>query len=184
MYFPSTGGKRTDTNGEVVEELLEGKNMVCLNDGRGTRINVHTGNTSLLDLTLVSSNLAGICEWDVSEETSIGSDHFPIVCKILMQRDRPQTEGLGKWVFNRTRWDMFEFICEREIGEIDLNGDTEEIEGKFKDMLFDAAKQTISRSKGKMKRKAVPWWTDECGEVVKERNKALRVLRRTHHFQN
>lgn len=30
-------------------------------------------------------------------------------------------------------------------------------------------------------KKAVHWWTDEC---VKERNKALRMLRITHNFQN
>ena len=29
------GGIKTDTNGEVIEELLEERNMVCLNDGRG-----------------------------------------------------------------------------------------------------------------------------------------------------
>ncbi len=101
-----------------------------------------------------------------------------------MQRDRTQGERLGKWVFNSAKWNVFEYICEREIGEIDLNGDIEGIEEKFKATLLDVAKQTISRSKGRMKRKAVPWWTDECGKVVKERNKALRLLRRTHNFQN
>lgn len=35
-----------------------------------------------------------------------------------------------------------------------------------------------------MKRRAVPWWTDECGEVVKERNKALKILKITNNLQN
>ena len=48
------GGIRTDANGEAIKELLEEKSMVCINDGRGTRLDVHTGNTSVLDLTLVS----------------------------------------------------------------------------------------------------------------------------------
>lgn len=63
------GGSRTDTNGEVIEELLEEKQMVCLDDGRGTRIEVRTGNTSVLDLT-VSRNLGGRCEWDVFEDSN------------------------------------------------------------------------------------------------------------------
>ena len=50
----------------------------------------------------------------------------------------------------------------------------------FKTVIRDAAKQSISRSKGRLKRKAVLWWTDKCGQVVKERNKALGILRRTH----
>ncbi len=45
------GGKRTDANGEVTEELLDEKNMVRLNVRRGTRVDVHTGNPSVLDLT-------------------------------------------------------------------------------------------------------------------------------------
>lgn len=47
--------------------------MVCLNDGQGTRSDVHTGNTSELDLTLVSRNIARICEWNVSEEKLVGT---------------------------------------------------------------------------------------------------------------
>lgn len=37
---------RTDTNGQVIEELLDEKNLVCLNDGSKTRIDVHTGKES------------------------------------------------------------------------------------------------------------------------------------------
>ena len=44
----------------------------------------------------------------------------------------------------------------------------EGIEAKFRSVLIEVAKQTIPRSKGTMKRKAVPWWTDECSTVVKE----------------
>ena len=29
------GGNHTDTNGKVIEELMEDKNLVCLNVGRG-----------------------------------------------------------------------------------------------------------------------------------------------------
>lgn len=70
-----SGGTKTDVSGGVIEQLLEEKDLVCLNDGRRTRLDVHTGNMSVLDLTLVSNNLAGICEWDVTYETSVGSDH-------------------------------------------------------------------------------------------------------------
>lgn len=41
--------------------------MVCSNDGGGIGIDVHTGYTSELDLNLVSRNMAGIFDWDVSE---------------------------------------------------------------------------------------------------------------------
>jgi len=33
----------TDTNGQVIEEFLDEKNLVSLNDGINTRIDVQTG---------------------------------------------------------------------------------------------------------------------------------------------
>ncbi len=54
----------------------------------------------------------------------------------------------------------------------------------MKTVLLKAANESIPKSNGQMKRKMVPWWTEECSAVVKERNKALRILRRTHNFQN
>lgn len=61
--------------------------MVCLNDGRGTRLDVLKGSVSVLDLTLVSSNLAGKCEWEIAYETKIGSDHYPIYFRVLLQEN-------------------------------------------------------------------------------------------------
>ncbi len=48
-------------NGQVIEELLEEKNLICLNDGTKTRIEVNARRESALDLTLVSSSMAVIC---------------------------------------------------------------------------------------------------------------------------
>ena len=43
-----------------MENLIEMKDVVCMNDGRGTRIDVATGKEDALALTLVSSVIAGI----------------------------------------------------------------------------------------------------------------------------
>lgn len=178
------GGTKTDANGGIIEELLEEKQMVCLNDGRGTRIDVYTGNTSVLDLTLVSRNLGGRCEWDVDEDTTIGSDHFPVFCQLQLGKSKRNGGMLGRWIFSSARWELFTYICETEMSTIDLNEDIEVVEGKIREIFIEAANQAISKSKGKMKRKAVPWWSDECAKAVKDRNKAFRILRRTHSLQN
>ena len=54
------GGKQVDGIGQVMDNLIVIKDMVCLNDGRGTRIDVATGKEDALALTLVSSVIAGI----------------------------------------------------------------------------------------------------------------------------
>lgn len=70
------GSDHTDTNGEVVEELIEERSLACVNDGRGTR---GVDSVSCLDLTLVSGNMSNVCEWNVKNDTNLGSDHLPIL---------------------------------------------------------------------------------------------------------
>jgi hypothetical protein len=69
-------------NGQVLENVIEMKDLVCLNDGRGTRINVATRKEFALELTLVSSAMPGICELEVWEESTVGSDHYSILCPV------------------------------------------------------------------------------------------------------
>lgn len=81
---------------------------------------MHTGNTRLN--RILSWNLAGICEWEVLEETSVGRDHFPVLCSVLLQTNKKQGEILGKWVFSSAKWEMFKYMCETELDKIQLNG--------------------------------------------------------------
>lgn len=40
-------------------------NLVCLNDGRGTRLDIGRGTESAIDLTIVSEQIAGRSQWEV-----------------------------------------------------------------------------------------------------------------------
>ena len=67
---------------------MDSHSLVCLNDGRCTRFNVSsTGTLTVLDLIYVSSSLAGACHWDIWEGSTVGSDPFPIICKISKSRN-------------------------------------------------------------------------------------------------
>lgn len=59
------GSTQNYANVKVMEELLEEKNRVSLSNGRGSHIDARTGNTSVLDLTLVSRSMTGVFEWEV-----------------------------------------------------------------------------------------------------------------------
>lgn len=52
------GSERTDSNGQIYRRDIDEMNLICLNDGRGTRIDLKTGKESILDLSLVSSSIA------------------------------------------------------------------------------------------------------------------------------
>ena len=62
-----------------MEELMETKNLVCLNDGNGTSIYARKGRESAMDLTLVSETVAGFCTREIVKDTAVGSDHWPII---------------------------------------------------------------------------------------------------------
>lgn len=69
------GSTRTDENGKIIEEYMDEHNLVCLNDGRGTRFDVGRGTESAIDLTIVSEQIAGSSQWEVFNDNSMGSDH-------------------------------------------------------------------------------------------------------------
>lgn len=177
------GGRHIDVTGQVVEDLIEERELVCLNDGRGTRIDVHTGIESVLDLTLVSNNLASKCNWDM-EESSMGSDHYPIVPTLDIDTDRTVMQGRERWVFEKANWTKFEEMCEAGLIAIDSNQGIDNLNGKVCAVILEAVAETIPRSKGIMKRKAVPWWTDKCGKAVRDRNKEFKLLKRTHNYKH
>ncbi len=54
---------------------------------------------------------------------------------------------------------------------------------EFREVVLKASHLAIPKSKGKINRKPVPWWTEECSKIIKERNKAFTILKRTHNFQ-
>ncbi len=72
----------------MVEEIIEDNFLVCLNDGSGTRFNIRDQSKSCIDLTLVSANIAVKCQWKVLDQSTIGSDHYPIISTVGVEVHR------------------------------------------------------------------------------------------------
>lgn len=173
------GARKTDMNGEIMEQIMEEANLVCINDRRGTRIDVHTGKMSALDLTLVSSELAGISDWEVLEDT-MGSDHCLILTKLIETRGMKMEGREGRWIFKRAKWDHFRDNCEKWSSKIVMSDKVEEVEETFRSVIIKAAELTIPKTKGGTReRKNVPWWSENCEKIIKARNKSLKILRKT-----
>lgn len=66
-----------------------------------TRINVNTGKTLTLDLTLVSNNIALICDWSVYQHGTIGSDHYPVLFTINMNTSVTEVDRGGRWILEK-----------------------------------------------------------------------------------
>ena len=178
------GSIHTDINGNVVEELLEERTLVCLNDGKGTRIDVFRNILSCIDLTLVSRNIACSCEWNVDDSSRIGSDHFPILCTIDLNEHAQERYVIEKWCFEKANWEKFQEYCIEGAKSISIDGSIEECYIIVTNLILKAASKSIPISRITGKRKAVPWWNEGCTKAVRERNKALRVLRSNLNKEN
>lgn len=69
-----------------------------------------------------------------------------------------------------------EEISEERVAGVDENQDID----NFNECLCASASELIPKSRGKMMRRAVPWWTEECNSSIRARNRAFRLLKRTH----
>lgn len=73
-------------------------------------------------------------------------------------------------------WDKFSYICSNRLIEIEDQEDgVEEYNSKISTIIHKTA--TIGKKTTVRKRKAVPWWNEKCGEVIRERNKEFRKVK-------
>lgn len=162
------GDPITDSNGKVIEDLMEERDLVCMNDGRGTRINITTGTESVLDITLVSNTLAGVSNGGVWTASAVGSDHYPVLCSVGERVEVRPGGGIPKWVFGKADWGKFQKLSEEALTRIDISGNIDELNSQVTSAIIMAAEGSIPRSKNRMNRKLVPWWTEECCQAVKK----------------
>ena len=136
-----------------------------LNDGRGTWIDVRTGNEWALDVTLVSVGLAGVSRWEVLNGWTVGSDHYPVLCSVGGRVDVVSGEGIERWLFGKADWGVFQVVREELVAQLDMVGGVDEVNGRITSDIIEAETETILRSRGRGGRKMVLWWTEECSQV-------------------
>uniref|UniRef100_A0A669C1U0 Endonuclease/exonuclease/phosphatase domain-containing protein n=1 Tax=Oreochromis niloticus TaxID=8128 RepID=A0A669C1U0_ORENI len=103
-----------------------------------------------------STVLAGISQWTIRTDTTIGSDHYPVFCDVGGQIRVSLGEVHKKWSFHRADWTKFQKLCEDTIGTVDESGSVEQMNNQFIEVLMVAAKASIPTSKGMASRTLVP----------------------------
>lgn len=116
------GSECTDFNGGVVEEVIEERALICLNDGRGTRVDVTRNSVSCLDITLVSGNMSNLCEWNIMNDSNIGSDHYPILCSVNCSISPQKGSSTEIWCFPKANWGIFKECCRKACEDITIEG--------------------------------------------------------------
>lgn len=114
------GSYKIDTRGLRIESSIEESNMVLLNSGQSTHINISNGKLSAIDLTFSSITLAQKCNWSVSDYP-YDSDHYPIFISICsLSRNIPTPPQHSKWNFNKADWNKFQKLIDNELSQKNL----------------------------------------------------------------
>ena len=168
------GANQENERGKVVEKLIDSHNLILLNDSVHTRLDSYHQTSSLLDLSLCHPSVYMDVACEVLSDR-LGSDHHPIIITASTSH-YPVPERVPKWNFKKAKWDAFQDQCITEITP-DLFNDAEDKMAIFSSTLLDIAADKITKTSPFPKRKAKPWFDEDCQAAKKERNKANRLAK-------
>lgn len=101
------------------------------------------------------------------QEGTIGSDHYPLWCKINIELAWNTENVSEKWNLGKADWGKFQEESSNYLKQIKVEMNIETLNNKIKQDKILAAAESISKSKVTIKNKVVSWWDDKCKEVVK-----------------
>ena len=134
-----------------------------------TRFDDYHQTGSLLDISSCQTSMYMGVACEVLSDR-LGSDHHPIIITTNTS-DYPVPERVTKWNFKKAKWDAFQVQCIKEI-TLDAFNDAEDKMPIFSSTLLDIAADNIPKTSPFPKRKAKPWFDEDCQAAKKERNKA------------
>ena len=151
------GQDRCDHRGLVIEELLDQNDIVLMNDGSHTRVDVVHNSTTAIDLTICSSSLRLDYECSV-DDNLYGSDHYPIHLKYVHNIPSP---CLPKWKTKEADWQLYESSTKVDREAHDFPNPSAAYE-YLACIMIGGAMRSIPKTSGKPRRPLVPWWNSKC----------------------
>ena len=157
----------TGTNLENI--LLEEEIILCNPADMATFVDYRTGKSSILDLCLVSPNLAPAIS--VTRGDDMGSDHCAILVEVRLKSYRCQQSSIRKWVLKDVDWRKWkENIPKRELYyPTDLESMSTDLISRYNESARKLLKQTSGKPHT---RKITPWWNQSCKEKIQQRKQS------------
>ena len=129
-----------DTRGSNLADEIGIANMGVLNEEVPTRLPTN-GQPSSPDLSLASLDIMPYTSWQA--QTSMGSDHLPIIITLQSEIKETVSDKRTFTNFKKADWDNFEKMTEKEFADLPTPLNIYEGEKMFRSILNKAAKQTI-----------------------------------------
>ncbi|KAG5865406.1 hypothetical protein JTB14_013578 [Gonioctena quinquepunctata] len=157
-HNPIWGSTRIDTRGRIVDNFIDEMNLVILNSGEGTYLNLRSNSLSVIDLAFCSPTLAPSIQWKCLGDHL--TDHFSISIEFA---SRYITQSIPrKWKLDKANWPLYkENIIQIQTPMDDVDRSTRFISDK----IIDAAKIAVPQTSGRKGKKTTPWWNDEIANL-------------------
>ncbi|XP_077265724.1 uncharacterized protein LOC143899358 isoform X2 [Temnothorax americanus] len=179
----------TNENGDTLLDIMNEKDLLCVNVDTKSRLGYSGQRDSNLDLLFCSMGMIDEMEC-CQEDDNWGSDHFPLTFRID-RHTRIYRKLTNRVSTKRTDWERycgfvageFETFSVTDMDNVDLNFDS------YYKTFIDILKNGIARASG---RKLTPevikkpnknkrshrWWDVQCDEMIRNRKSALSTFKK------
>ena len=171
---PSNTTFRTNSRGNIIDQILTNdSNLHLLNTpGTPTHLNSTSGSLSAIDLTFSSLQIAPSLSWATHPDLC-DSDHYPI---ILSSDHTKHCETIfpPRWIVEKADWSQF-YLLTSDTSSLPNPGLTQQSITALTNFILESAKLSIPLTSGRHKPRQVPWWSKEILSAIKTRRKMLRT---------
>ncbi|KAJ8706380.1 hypothetical protein PYW08_011006 [Mythimna loreyi] len=181
------GSDTCDNFGSGLADLMDELDLCVINNGCATRRGSTGQNSSCVDLTFCSSNIASIFNWNRLDMT-YGSDHYPIMVEIPSKSSPNATSPpLLKYQLNLVDWDLYAKILDLRVSSLPLisGANAQECFTAFSNAISATADDCFpSKKPSSGKIPSPPWWDRECSAAIRARNEAEKQLNADMNLEN
>ena len=172
-HHPTWGSAAANSSGSNLVNFLNDGNHVLLNLSVPTHLTISDKiQWSLLDLTMVSSQIAGKSNTNITHEF-LGSDHSVIIATVNDFKI-PTKLHIPKWNFGRADWPAYYNQCLTHVHENLTSTNIDKFSEQLTKSLLAVATATIPRTNPRNKN-LVPWWTKSCAVAVRNKKHAYNL---------
>lgn len=177
---PLWGEPVPNQKGHIFEQLMLEYRMSIMNDGAPTHYHIQTNSSSIIDLSICSSDCLLDFQYEVLESLH-GSDHYPI--KLSLSSPQNINERPPRFLTSKADWKLFRDTTKTDVNPAAIQN-VDELVDTVENIIMNAADASIPQSSGNCRRPPVPWWSAECQRAYNDRLKAERKMKRNHTVEN
>ncbi len=101
--------------------------------------------------------MAGNTNWEVLTATTVGSDHYPVLCSVGGKLEVGSEDRIAKWNSGKADWERFKNLSDDAMVVVEVSGSIDDVNNKITSAIIVEAEEAIPKGRSRVNRKLVPW---------------------------